>query len=61
MDPIEQWLRADSGAGKAAAGNRLVAEIERLREISKTAYMTWACGEPVDEDMKKLGKALRFK
>lgn len=31
MDPIEQWLRADSSAGKAAAGNRLVDEVRMLR------------------------------
>lgn len=40
---------------------QLRAENERLRESAKTAYITWACGEPLDEDMKELGTVLGFK
>jgi hypothetical protein len=40
MDPIEQWLRADSDAGKAAAGNRLADEVRVLR-AALGGVMTW--------------------
>lgn len=33
-------------------------DIERLYEIAKSVYTNWACGEPIDEDMTKLGKLL---
>lgn len=40
MDSIEQWLRADSGADKDAAGNRLVDEVRILR-AALGGVMTW--------------------
>lgn len=35
-------------------------EVERLREVAAAVYGNWAGGEPVDDDMKEIGKLLGF-
>lgn len=35
-------------------------EVELLRTAAEAAYCNWACGEPLDDDMKELGKLLGF-
>lgn len=45
----------------ASTARKAAVEILRLREAAEDVYGPWSCGEPLDREMRELGKALGYK